>query len=129
MPRKAVVIDDDNGTILVLTKILSSAGFEVVSAADGATGLEIISREKPDLVVTDLLIPRIDGLGVCAKIKADPGLSGVKLVIITAVKNYAFQSEARNCGADLVLEKPISYEMLKAALDQLFPGPGTLSIR
>jgi CheY-like chemotaxis protein len=123
MPRKAVVIDDDKVTVAILTRSLSSAGFEVISAADGAAGLECISREKPDLVVTDLLIPRVDGLTVCAKIKADPELAGVKLVIITALKNFAFQHEARNCGADVVLEKPVSWETLKKTLDRLFPAP------
>ena len=59
----------------------------------------------------------------CAKIKADVGLSGVKLVIITALKNFAFQHEARNSGADVVLEKPVSWETLKKTLDRLFPGP------
>jgi len=121
MPRKAVVIDDDKVTVAILTRILSDAGFEVVSAADGATGLACISRIKPDLVVTDLLIPRVDGLGVCSKIKADPELVGVKLVIITALKNFNFQHEARNSGADIVLEKPISRENLKEALARLFP--------
>jgi CheY-like chemotaxis protein len=123
MPRKAVVIDDDKVTVAIVSRILAADGFEVVSAADGAAGLECVYREKPDLVVTDLLIPRVDGVGVCAKIKADPGLTGVKLVIMTALKNFAFQHEARNSGADIVLEKPISVEMLKAALDRLFPGP------
>jgi DNA-binding response OmpR family regulator len=122
MPRKAVVIDDDKVTVAILTRSLSSAGFEVISAADGAAGLECISREKPDLVVTDLLLPRVDGLAVCAKIKADPELVGVKLVIITALKNFAFQHEARNSGADVVLEKPVSWETLKKTLDRLFPG-------
>lgn len=122
MPKKAVVIDDDKVTVALLTRNLSDAGFEVVSAADGASGMESISREKPDLVVTDLLIPRIDGLAVCARVKADPALSNVKLILITAIKNYAFQNEARNSGADLVLEKPISWEMLKEALNRLFPG-------
>ncbi len=122
MPKKAVVIDDDTVTVSMLTRFLSDAGFNVVSASDGASGLDCVSREKPDLVVTDLLIPRIDGLGVCARIKADPELAGVKLVIITALKNYAFQNEARNSGADIVLEKPISREMLKNTLDRLFPG-------
>ncbi|MGD0783764.1 MAG: response regulator, partial [Candidatus Aminicenantales bacterium] len=120
---KAVVIDDDKVTVAIVSQILAADGFEVVSAADGAAGLECVYREKPDLVVTDLLIPRVDGVGVCAKIKADPGLTGVKLVIMTALKNFAFQHEARNSGADIVLEKPISVEMLKAALDRLFPGP------
>jgi len=122
MARKAVVIDDDKVTVAILSRILSEAGFTVVSAADGASGLEAVSREKPDLVVTDLLIPRVDGLGVCAKIKADPALVGVKLVIMTALKNYALQGEARNSGADLVLEKPVSRDMMKGALDRLFPG-------
>ena len=117
------MIDDDKVTVAIVTRILSAAGFEVVSAADGASGLECVSREKPDLVVTDLLIPRVDGLGVCAKIKANPELGGVKLVIITALKNYSLLNEARNSGADLVLEKPVSKETLMGALDGLFPGP------
>jgi CheY-like chemotaxis protein len=121
MPRKAVAIDDDTVTVTILTRSLSAAGFEVVSAADGVSGLEFVYREKPDLVVTDLLIRRLDGLGVCAKIKADPQLAGVKLVIMTALKNFSFQNEARNSGADLALEKPVSWEMLKGALDRLFP--------
>jgi CheY-like chemotaxis protein len=122
MPRKAVVIDDDKVSIAILTRILAEAGFEVVSAADGEAGLACVFREKPDLVVTDLLIPRIDGLAVCAKIKAAPDLAETKLIIVTALKNFAFQNEARNSGADVVLEKPISSETLKKTLDRLFPG-------
>jgi CheY-like chemotaxis protein len=122
MLRKAVVIDDDKVTIAILTRILKNAEFEVVSAADGVSGVECVFREKPDLVVTDLLLPRLDGFGVCAKIKADAALSGVKLVIMTALQNFAFQNEARNCGADLILQKPISREKLQEALDRFFPA-------
>jgi CheY-like chemotaxis protein len=121
MPRKAVVIDDDMVTITILTRILTNAEFEVIPAGDGVTGVECVFREKPDLVVTDLLLPRLDGFGVCAKIKADPELSGIKLVIMTALQNFAFQNEARNCGADLILGKPISRERLEAALKDFFP--------
>jgi CheY-like chemotaxis protein len=122
MHRKAVVIDDDKVTIAILTRILKNAEFEVIPAADGVSGVECVFREKPDLVVTDLLLPRLDGFGVCAKIKADVGLSGIKLVIMTALQNFAFQNEARNCGADLILQKPISREKLQEALDRFFPA-------
>jgi DNA-binding response OmpR family regulator len=122
MRRKAVVIDDDKVTIAILTRILNNAEFDVIPAADGVTGVECVFREKPDLVVTDLLLPRLDGFGVCAKIKADVGLGGVKLVIMTALQNFAFQHEARNCGADLILGKPISREKLEAVLKDFFPA-------
>ena len=122
MPRKAVVVDDDKVTIDILTAILTAAGFQVFSEGDGVAGLETVIREKPDLVMTDLLIPRLDGFGVCAKIKADVGLSGVKLVIMTALQNFVFLNEARNCGADLILEKPISRAKLEAALKDFFPA-------
>jgi DNA-binding response OmpR family regulator len=122
MRRKAVVIDDDKVTIAILTRILNNAEFDVIPAADGVSGVECVFREKPDLVVTDLLLPRLDGFGVCAKIKADAGLSGIKLVIMTALQNFAFQNEARNCGADLILGKPISREKLEAALKDFFPA-------
>jgi DNA-binding response OmpR family regulator len=120
MPRKVVVIDDDKVTIEILTAILTASGFQVFSESDGVSGLESVIREKPDLVITDLLLPRLDGFGVCAKIKADAELSGIRLVIMTALQNFAFQNEARNCGADLILEKPISREKLQAALGQFF---------
>jgi CheY-like chemotaxis protein len=122
MPRKVVVIDDDKVTIEILTAILKASGFQVFSEDDGVSGLESVIREKPDLVITDLLIPRLDGFGVCARIEADIGLSGAKLVIMTALQNFAFQNEARNCGADLILEKPISREKLQAALERFFPS-------
>ena len=120
MPRKAVVVDDDKVTIDILTAILTAAGFQVFSEDDGISGLETVIREKPDLVITDLLIPRLDGFGVCAKIKADIELSHVRLVIMTALQNFVFLNEARNCGADLILEKPISREKLQAALERFF---------
>jgi CheY-like chemotaxis protein len=122
MHRKAVVIDDDKVAIAILTRILKNAEFEVISAADGVSGVECVFREKPDLVVTDLLLPRLDGFGVCAKIKADVALSGAKLVIMTALQNFAFQNEARNCGADLILQKPISREKLQEVLNRFFPA-------
>ncbi len=121
MPRKAVVVDDDKVTLAMLSRILETSGFAVVSAADGQTGLDLIFREIPDLVLADLLLPRLDGFGICAALRRDPRFGRTKIVIMTALKNFALQGEARDSGANAFLPKPFPSEALYQMLKHLFP--------
>ena len=69
MRRKIILIDDDPITIAILAAALAKAGYDVFSARDGEAGLALVGRERPDLVVTDLLIPKSDGI---TRVQADP---------------------------------------------------------
>jgi CheY-like chemotaxis protein len=122
MPSSALVIDDDLTTRTLLEKILSRNGFDVAMAGDGEEGLAVAARVRPVLVVTDLLLPKADGLAVCARIRSDPGLAGAKIVVVTGIRNPAFQRDARNAGADAVLEKPVDAETLMRIIRTLVPG-------
>ncbi|MDD8027152.1 MAG: response regulator [Acidobacteriota bacterium] len=122
MPLPALVIDDDLTTRTVLEKILSRNGFDVAVAGDGEEGLAIAARLHPALVVTDLLLPKADGPAVCARIRSNPSLAGTKIVVVTGIKNPTFQREARNSGADAVLEKPVDADALMKVVRTLIPG-------
>jgi CheY-like chemotaxis protein len=117
--KKIIVIDDDKTTITMLTMILTKENYLVMSALDGDEGLEMIRSELPDLVVSDVLIPKIDGIDICEKIKKDPYLSHIKVILMTAIKNIMIQKEAKNSGADGFIEKPTDSRQLLTMIKSL----------
>jgi len=124
MKSKILVIDDDRVTLTMLEMILSRHGYQVLSAKDGAEGLELAAKEKPDAVISDMLIPKIHGLELCTKIKQDPQLKDIKVILMTAVyKGTSFQFEAKDSGADHFIEKPIDTNELLDKLDKLLTTP------
>jgi CheY-like chemotaxis protein len=122
MTIPALVIDDDLVTRTLIERILAGIGFEVVTAADGEAALEAAARFIPVLIVTDLLLPKVDGLEVCVRIRKDPRLAGAKILAVTGLKGPGFQREARSAGADVILEKPFHAEALIKAVRALVPG-------
>jgi DNA-binding response OmpR family regulator len=114
MGKKIVVIDDDKVTIKILEKFLLDMGFQVYIAEDGAAGYELVKNEKPDVLITDMLIPKIHGVELCRKIKENPELDQIKLILMTSVyKNGAYRSNDLECQKDGFLEKPLDFEKLK----------------
>jgi DNA-binding response OmpR family regulator len=115
MNKKIVVIDDDRVTLELLKRILSQNEFQVFGAADGKLGIELVRAEQPDIVICDLLIPKIHGLEVCQKVKEDPGLKKTKVMLMTATyKAPAFRKEIQGSGAEEFVEKPIdTIELMK----------------
>ena len=121
MAHKIVVIDDDRVTLKLLTEILTRNGYETQGAHDGAEGIALVKGERPELVLTDLLIPIVDGIGVCRQIKSEPELSGTKIIMMSALKNPVLVREAKSAGADDFLGKPIRTEALLELLSRLLP--------
>jgi len=118
--KKVLVIDDDKTTLTMLTMILTKANFLVLSALDGDEGMSMVETELPDLVISDILIPRIDGIDICEKIKTNPQLDHIKVILMTAIKNVMIQKEARSCGADAFVEKPTDSRELLTIIKNLF---------
>jgi len=120
MSNKIVIVDDDRITRAILEKALIIRGFWVYSAKDGAEGYELVKREKPDLLISDMLIPKIHGLDLCRKIKESPDLRDVKIILMTAVyKNIALIQEAKASGADEFIEKPLNIENVIKLINKL----------
>ena len=84
MAKKILLIDDDEATLKLLKPFLVSKGYSVETAMDGLEGLEKVRSWKPDLVVLDVIMPRMDGYGFVREIKKDPKLRAVPVVVLTA---------------------------------------------
>ena len=108
MPSVLIVDDDPFIRKLVATTLEDVAGFELAEAADGVEAVEVAGRETPELVFLDLDMPRMDGLEVCRRMRAEPATASATIVILTAAAGDAAEREAESAGADLFLTKPFS---------------------
>lgn len=113
-----LVVEDDREVRAFARVALESAGISVLEAGDGEEGLRLAARHKPDAVLTDALLPRLDGRKLCARLKADPATSSIKVAVMTGVyKSSRYAQEARaQFGADAYLLKPLDPEKLREVL-------------
>jgi len=110
---KILAVDDDRATLLMLCARLIREGYRVLTAADGEEAWAAARLEKPDLVLSDMLLPKMDGISLCRRIKEDLDLAATRVVLTTAVfKQAAFRAEARQSGADEFVEKPFDMDAL-----------------
>jgi DNA-binding response OmpR family regulator len=125
---KIVIVDDDRVTVALLEKALLSADHQVLSAPDGLAGLSLISHERPEVVIIDLLIPQIDGFELCRRIKNNPDLEETKIIIMSAVyKGVYFKRDISDSGADAFLAKPLNMQELRAKVESLLKKGGNPS--
>jgi CheY-like chemotaxis protein len=114
--KKAVVVDDDEKVIALIEKVLIRNGFQVFSALEGQKALELVRREKPQVVITDILQPGLDGGQLCSTVKNDPELGDIKVIIITAVYTEANFKLQMDCQYDAFIEKPVDMNKLSAVV-------------
>jgi DNA-binding response OmpR family regulator len=121
MNKKIVVVDDDVVTLQTLEKILVKSDFYVFSAPDGEAAYQLVKKERPDILVSDMLIPKLHGLELCRKVKEDPELAKTKVILISAVyKSQSFRGEMQQSGADGFLEKPINTAELMIRIFKIY---------
>lgn len=115
-----LVADDDDASRYLLTSLLRGAGHTVTAAQDGLEALELARKAPPNLIVTDILMPGMDGYALCSEWRRDPLLSEIPLVFYSA--NYTEPDDERfalNLGADLFLVKPLEPHELLRQIEQL----------
>ena len=118
MPSVLIVDDDPFIRKLIATTLEDVAGFELAEAADGVEAVEIAEREPPEMVFLDIDMPRMDGLEVCRRLRADAATASATIVILPAAAGAAAEREAEGAGADLFLTKPFSpLELLRLVHD------------
>ncbi len=124
MGKKIAIIDDDHVIQESLQELLVEAGYLVLLAADGASGYDLIVREKPDLVVADILLPRLHGIALCEKIRANEEFKGLAIILMTGVyKDVNLRMYVHKGLADDFIEKPFHEKDLLAKIER-FVGPG-----
>lgn len=111
MPKKILVIDDEPKIVEICHDYLKAAGFEVIAAGDGLKGLAAARREKPDLVVLDLMMPGMDGLDVCRVLRRE---GNIPIIMLTARVEESDKLVGLELGADDYITKPFSPRELVA---------------
>lgn len=118
--KKIVVVDDDEKVIILVEKVLTQLGFTVLSAPDGEKALELVLKEEPVLLISDILQPGIDGIGLCQSIKEDPILGNIKVILMSGVyKQASIKREIMGSKPDAYLEKPLDIQQLKNVVEEV----------
>jgi two-component system, OmpR family, alkaline phosphatase synthesis response regulator PhoP len=114
---KKILITEDSPTILeILKSVLVEQGYEVIVATDGQEALEKARTEKPDLMILDLMLPKIDGYKVCRMLKFDEKYKNIPIIMLTARTKESDEKLGREVGADAYMKKPFEPEMI---IDQI----------
>src|SRR4030042_735779 len=103
---RVLVVDDDPACLRILRKFLEKEGYQVMVAADGASGLARAQQEKPELIICDWMMPGVDGPQVCQAVKGDPALKSTFFIFLTAMEK-SYIGEVISQGADDFITKPI----------------------
>ncbi|MCG3209455.1 MAG: Alkaline phosphatase synthesis transcriptional regulatory protein PhoP [Anaerolineae bacterium] len=121
--KKRILCIEDEAEMIDLTRlVLEREGFEVLGAVGGMQGLEIIKREKPDLVLLDLMMPDIDGWEVYRQMKADPEMTGIPVIVVTArAQNIDKVLGLQVAKVDDYVTKPFGPKELLESIRKIFP--------
>jgi two-component system, OmpR family, alkaline phosphatase synthesis response regulator PhoP len=118
--QKVLVVDDEEPILELLKYNLEKQGYEVKTASDGFTGVDIARRFHPDLVLLDIMMPKMDGVETCRQIRAIPELTNTFVVFLTARSEEYSEVAAFDVGADDYITKPIKPRALMSRISALF---------
>jgi len=113
---KILVVEDERDLLDFLKIRLEANGYDVLGALDGKEGYERARRERPDLILLDLMLPKVDGYWVCNLLKHDERYAKIPIIIVTAKSADENIKLAKECGADAYMVKPFEIEGLLAKI-------------
>ncbi len=119
--RTVLVVEDDDNSLFVLKTILRTKGYWVMEAWDGKQAVEVAADEKLDLILLDLQLPQLNGLGVIRHLRENLNLESLPIVIMTGYDPEKYREIAIAAGCDDFLLKPIDFDRLDAVLDYFVP--------
>jgi two-component system, OmpR family, alkaline phosphatase synthesis response regulator PhoP len=108
MTKQILIVDDEPNIVISLEFLMRREGFRVEVARDGEEALTRIRQDRPDLVLLDVMMPKVNGFEVCQAVRADPSLAAVRIVMLTAKGREAEIAKGLALGADAYVPKPFS---------------------
>jgi len=114
-----VLLVEDNVDLLNLTRESLAEWFRVLRASNGREALEVLAKENVDVIVSDVMMPEMDGLELCSKVKSEISYSHIPVILLTAKTTLESKVEGLECGADVYVEKPFSVKQLRMQIENL----------
>ena len=116
MSMTILTVDDSRTMREMLRLALTGAGYRVVQAEDGVHGLEVLAGEAPEVIITDINMPRMDGFGFIEAVRGDPRYRGVPILVLTTERDAEKKARARAAGATGWIVKPFNTDQLLNAI-------------
>lgn len=121
MPR-ILIVDDEPNIVLALELLMKKEGFEVLTVDDGQKAFEAVSKFQPDLIILDIMMPKMDGYEVCQRIRADALLKDVLIIMLTAKGREVEKEKGLALGADYYVTKPFSTREFMMKVKEVLSG-------
>lgn len=122
MASQILIVDDDQLMHRLFQHHLERAGFQMLSAMNGRDGIDVASRQHPQLIVLDVMMPEMDGLDTLRELKKSDNTRAIPVIMITANSHSVTREESMDCGAALFLTKPFSPTQLVNEVKRLVPA-------
>ena len=120
--KRILVVEDTEDNRQIIRDLLTSAGYEMIEALDGAQGVAMAAEHKPDLILMDMQLPVLDGYEATRRIKADPDLKAIPIIVVTSYALSGDEAKARAAGCDAYVTKPYSPRQLLAKIKEFLPA-------
>ena len=119
MPKEILIVDDEPSIVVPIQFLMEQQGYTVMVAENGEGALDIIYKYKPDLILLDIMLPRIDGYEVCEIVRLDPRYRDIKIIFLTAKGREVEIARGLALGADAYITKPFSNTELVSKVKEL----------
>ena len=117
--KRILIIEDEEQMVEMLKMRLEANNYEVLSTDDGKKGLEMAQKQNPDLIILDLMIPKMDGFKVCGLLKRDSRYSRIPIILFTARAQESDKRMGKEIGADAYITKPFEPKVLLEKIEEL----------
>jgi two-component system cell cycle response regulator DivK len=121
MSKRILVVEDQDDNRRIIRDLLTSAGYELIEAEDGEAGVRLAGSERPDLILMDIQLPVLDGYEATRRIKADPELRAIPIIVVTSYALSGDDQKAIAAGCDAYVAKPFSPRELLATIRRFLP--------
>lgn len=119
MAKKILIVDDEVNIVISMEFLMQQAGYELQIARDGDEALEKVAAFQPDLILLDVMLPKINGFEVCRRIRANPAWQSIKIFMLTAKGREVEVTKGMALGADSYIIKPFSTKELMAEIKNI----------
>jgi len=124
MSKRILVVEDQDDNRRIIRDLLASVGYQMIEALDGEAGVRLAASEHPDLILMDIQLPVLDGYEATRRIKADPELRAIPIVVVTSYALSGDDQKAVAAGCDGYVAKPFSPRQLLATVRKFLDEPG-----